>query len=243
VARPADPHAKSALIAAARTQFVRSGIKGARIEDITQASRLSKGAFYLHFESKEALFAELVAEFQRQMEQIVSERERAVRTYLERQRLTARDTLERTAKHQGLVALEMKYDRAVLELIWNERDVFTVLSRGAQGTSFEGFMWQMAEREVKRVVDGHESMMSLGACRADVPSQVFASLVVGTYLLIAQQMSRLEKKPDLDLWVHAIQQLIHEGVAPREAAPKRRRPAKRATNSTPRAAAAERRFS
>ena len=221
--RPADPHAKSALIAAARTQFVRSGIKGARIEDITHASNLSKGAFYLHFESKEALFGQLVDSFQQQMQQIVGERERVVRSYLQRHPLKARDTLERTAKHQALVALEVKYDRAVLELIWNERDVFTVLSRGAQGTEFEGFMWQMAEREVKRVVDGLESMKSLGACRADVPSQVFGSLVVGTFLLIAQQMSRLEKKPDLDLWVEAIQQLIHEGVSPRgEVAPRRR---------------------
>ena len=203
------------MIAAARIQFVRAGIKGARIEDITHASRLSKGAFYLHFDSKEALFGELVERFELQMQQIVGERERVVRAYLEQHRLTARDTLERTAKHHALVALEVKYDRAVLELIWNERDVFTVLSRGAQGTAFEGFMWQMAEREVKRVVDGLESMKSLGACRADVPSQVFGSLVVGTYLLIAQQMSRLEKKPDLDLWVKAIQLLIHEGVAPR----------------------------
>jgi AcrR family transcriptional regulator len=215
------------LIAAARTQFVRSGIKGARIEDITQASHLSKGAFYLHFESKEALFGELVESFQEQMEQIVGERERVVRAYLERSRLKARDTLERTAKHQALVALEMKYDRAVLELIWNERDVFTVLSRGAQGTAYEGFMWQMAEREVKRVVDGLESMKSLGACRADVPSQVFGSLVVGTFLLIAQQMSRLEKKPDLDLWVQAIQQLIHDGVAPRGVAKAKARSSER----------------
>ncbi len=210
-------------MAAARSQFVRAGIKGARIEDITQASHLSKGAFYLHFESKEALFGELVASFEQQMGEIITEREKVVRAYLMQHQLTARDTLGRTAKHKGLVALEMKYDRAVLELIWAERDVFTVLSRGAQGTPFEGFMWQMAEREVKRVVDGLESMKSLGACRTDVPSQVFGSLVVGTFLLIAQQMSRLEKKPDLTLWVQAIQQLINEGVAPRAAVPKRRR--------------------
>ncbi len=230
MARTADPNAKSALIAAARAQFVRAGIKGARIEDITQASHLSKGAFYLHFESKEALFGELVDGFQRQMEAIVGERESEVRCYLEKHRLTARDTLERTAKQQALVAIEIKYDRAVLELVWSERDVFAVLSRGAQGTAYEGFVWQLAEREVKRVVDGLESMKSLGACRSDVPSQVFGSLVVGTYLLIAQQMSRLEKKPDLDLWVRAIQQLIHEGVAPRRlAAPRKRRKSARSS--------------
>ncbi|MBS1149134.1 MAG: transcriptional regulator, TetR family [Myxococcaceae bacterium] len=228
LARTADPHAKSALVAAARTQFVRSGIKGARIEDITHASRLSKGSFYLHFESKEALFGELVERFEQQMERIVVERERAVHDYLARHPLTGRGSVERAAKHQGLMALEMKYDRAVLELIWTERDVFTVLSRGAQGTAYESFMWQMAESEVKRVVEELESMKSFGACRPDVPSQVFASLVVGTFLLIAQQMSRLEKKPDLDVWVQAIRRLINEGVAPREAAaPRRRRPARR----------------
>ncbi len=205
-------------MSAARTQFVRAGIKGARIEDITQASGLSKGAFYLHFASKEAVFGELVANFDQQMASIVVEREKAVRGYLMKHPLTARDT----ARQQGLAALEMKYDVALLELIWAEREVFTVLSRGAQGTPFEGYMWKMAEREVKRVVDGLESMKSLGACRADVPSQVFGSLVVGTFLLTAQQMSRLEQKPDLTVWVQAIQQLINEGVAPR-AAPKRRR--------------------
>src|SRR5437660_856533 len=56
MARPADPNAKEALMAAARAEFARRGLRGARIEDITAACGLSKGAFYLHFESKEALF-------------------------------------------------------------------------------------------------------------------------------------------------------------------------------------------
>src|SRR5947209_9943840 len=61
--RPADPNAKEALIAAARAEFARKGLRSARIEDITSACGLSKGAFYLHFESKEALFGELVEAF------------------------------------------------------------------------------------------------------------------------------------------------------------------------------------
>ncbi len=206
MARTADPHAKDALIAAARVQFVRAGIKGARIEDITHASGLSKGAFYLHFDSKEALFAELVEGFRQKMEALVTERERAVHAALGTNPPTAR-----------LLQLEAKYDRAVLELIWSERDVFAVLSRGAQGTPFEGLLWELAEREVKRVVESFESMKSLGACRGDVPGEVFGSLVVGTYLLIGQRLSRLTKKPNLDAWVEAIQQLIHQGIAPRGA--------------------------
>lgn len=223
MARTADPHAKSGLMLAARREFVRSGLIGARIEDITQASGLSKGAFYLHFDSKEALFAELVEDFEQKMEAILAERERAVSACRG----------HRTTRLPALAALEAKYDRDVLEHLWTERDVFAVLSHGAQGTQFEGFIWQLAQREVKRVVSSIESMKATGACRRDVPSEVFGSLVVGSYLLIAQQMSRLERKPDLDQWIQATRQLIGEGVAPRAAARRKKRPA--------RAAAVERR--
>jgi AcrR family transcriptional regulator len=67
MARHADPNAKEDLIAAARAEFARRGLRGARIEDITAACGLSKGAFYLHFESKEALFGDLVHAFQARM--------------------------------------------------------------------------------------------------------------------------------------------------------------------------------
>ena len=72
MARPADPHARAALIAAARAEFVKKGLRGARIEDITAACGLSKGAFYLHSSSKEALFGEVVAEFTRRWTRLVA---------------------------------------------------------------------------------------------------------------------------------------------------------------------------
>src|SRR5438045_8515583 len=61
--RHADPKAKDALVAAARSEFAKRGLRGARIEDITAACGLSKGAFYLHYPSKEAPFGELVGAF------------------------------------------------------------------------------------------------------------------------------------------------------------------------------------
>ena len=62
-------------MAAARREFVRSGIQKARIEDITQACGLSKGAFYLHFESKEALFREVVQALEVKFEAMRQSRE------------------------------------------------------------------------------------------------------------------------------------------------------------------------
>src|SRR5438128_370268 len=92
MARPADPTARDALIAAARAEFAKRGLRGARIEDITAACELSKGAFYLHFESKEALFALLVGGFVGEIKACADERVQAMQTFLEqRGPLTADD--------------------------------------------------------------------------------------------------------------------------------------------------------
>src|SRR5882762_9012970 len=75
MARPADPHARRSLMLAARRAFAEAGIVGARIEDITAACGLSKGAFYLHFKSKEALFGEVVSDLRARIAGLRGERE------------------------------------------------------------------------------------------------------------------------------------------------------------------------
>src|SRR5437660_5333100 len=111
MARPADPNAKEALMAAARAEFARRGLRGARIEDITAACGLSKGAFYLHFDSKEALFGQLVQEFQARMSACGDERAEAFRKFLhEHGPVGPRDVREHTPRYQELVALDVRLD-------------------------------------------------------------------------------------------------------------------------------------
>jgi AcrR family transcriptional regulator len=53
---------RTLLLEAALDLFSRRGIYDTRVEDITEAADLGKGAFYNYFESKEALIAEIMAE-------------------------------------------------------------------------------------------------------------------------------------------------------------------------------------
>lgn len=251
MARPADPHARAALIAAARTEFVKKGIRGARIEDITAACGLSKGAFYLHYSSKEALFGEVVAEFTEAMERLITQRKEAANRFFEEHgSLEAGDVAERSVRYEGLVRMSAEADLRTLELMWAYRDVVHVLMRGSQGTDFESVMWQVVEREVERVSQDFHRLQSSRAFRSDVPTEVTGSLLVGTYLLLAQRMSQMEQKPDLAAWASSLHRLILEGslapgvfTARRPASPKlpktspRRAPQARAlsrTRSTPR---------
>jgi AcrR family transcriptional regulator len=229
MARPADPHARDALIAAARAEFVRKGIRGARIEDITAACGLSKGAFYLHFESKEALFGELVQVFTARLAEDSELRVRDMAAFLrEEGALGDRDFVEGSARYQRFVQLEMRHDLRTLEAMWAARDVLDVLIRGSQGTPFATLVWELVDREVARVAENFASIQGGCQARSDIDPQIFGSFVVGTYLLVSKQMVQMKEKPDLVALACSLQKLIHEGASPRPALPAPARPAARA---------------
>jgi AcrR family transcriptional regulator len=217
--RHADPNAKEALVAAARAEFARKGLRGARIEDITSACGLSKGAFYLHFPSKETLFGELTVGLTSAMRNCADSRREALTGFLERHGpVTRKDVAQKTARYRELLELEAAKDLQLLEQMWSFRDVVGVLLRGAQGTSFEGFIWTMTDTEVDRVQEDF-TLFQGGACRGDIPGEIIGSLVAGTYLLLAMRMSRMKEKPDLATWARALHTLIREGSAPVDDSP------------------------
>lgn len=53
---------RDALLRSALALFSQRGIEATRVEDITEAADLGKGAFYNYFDSKQALVAELVGD-------------------------------------------------------------------------------------------------------------------------------------------------------------------------------------
>lgn len=214
---------------------MRVGIQRARIEDITARCGLSKGAFYLHFESKEALFRDVVVK--------LTERHEALREARETAYLTLIGQTERSLKKgvgisefvAALAAIDAREDRRLLEMLWDWRDVLDVLLHGSQGTEFEGTLWAMLDQESERVVTELERLVKVGLVRADVPGELVGMMIVGTYLLVARRFSRAKEQPDFDHWVRSLQSLIATGVAtplvPPIPLPRRRAVPRRATTS------------
>ncbi len=217
MSRPADPNAKDALTAAARAEFAKKGLRGARVEDITAACGLSKGAFYLHFESKEGLFKSLVDAFMAEMAACGASRLEGMQRFLaDLGPLTADDFRWQSERFQRFTDLECGEDLRTLEAMWLYRDVLDVLLSGCQGTPFERTIWELIDLEHARVAENHRQFQAAGCCRADVPAELFGSMIIGTYLLVGKRMAREQEKPDLALWARALHSLIHEGSATRE---------------------------
>jgi AcrR family transcriptional regulator len=216
MARPADPHAKSALVTAARAQFRAHGIQRARIEDITGACGLSKGAFYLHYESKEALFAELVMQFEQQLDALFQTRTAEEEAFFARSGpFRSKDFSQRTERLAALTDLQVRHDIGAMELMWTWRDVIHVLINGCQGTAFDGVIWHAIDREQQRVVEACERMKKVNVIRPDVSNDVLATMLMGVWILTMRKMVAQDEKPDFHTLIAEMNLLLGEGAAPR----------------------------
>ena len=184
MARPADPHAREALLAAARAEFVRRGIRGARIEDITAACSLSKGAFYLHFESKEQAFTEILSSTLAEVGEIVNQ------VHAENEGNFQR----------GLIYMIEQWhecDVQVFEVIWKHRAVMAlVLLEGGGSADYQ----HLTEMFVQRMELQVESLIAFGVehgyYRSDLSTGVAAAFCAGGYDRVARRVLRAKKKPD-----------------------------------------------
>jgi AcrR family transcriptional regulator len=61
------------LLEAGRQYFETHGVRRTNVEDLTRAAGISKGAFYLFYESKEALFMEILNQFEHEFRQRIFE--------------------------------------------------------------------------------------------------------------------------------------------------------------------------
>jgi flavorubredoxin len=128
--------------------------------------------------------------------------------------ITRDDVADKTDRYQRMIAFETAEDLRLLEHFWAYRDVVAVLISGVQGTEFENVMWTLADAEVDRIKAEFGRFQNLRVCRNDIPAEVFGSLIVGTYVLLAIRMSRLPEKPDLAEWARSLHLLIREGSIP-----------------------------
>ncbi len=80
---------RTRILEAARTEFARAGLSGARIDDIAERAQANKRMIYHYFGSKEALFTAVL--------EVAYQHVKAAEAQLDLDSLSPRDALERLA--------------------------------------------------------------------------------------------------------------------------------------------------
>lgn len=214
--RPPRPGVQEALLEAARAEFSRAGLAAARVEDIARRAGVSKGAFYLHFASKEEAFLAIVQRFLGAIEAFSARRDEATRRLWARPPAGPAEALARLEAEVGL-------DIELLELLWHHRHLIPVVE-GPAGSRCEalvaGFRRRMRAATAARIRARQEA----GQLRGDVDAAVVADVLLGTFEDFGRRMAGLRERPDFAAWERDLLRIVYQGLMTSQSRPSARRP-------------------
>lgn len=179
MARPPDPTAKISLLRASETVFAEKGLQLAKVEDITRLAGLSKGAFYLHFESKEEAFKQVVESFLARCTA----------------NLPPPADIPLPDGAEGVLAQWLDLDTQMYEFLWQNRAIVTIL-QGCQG-EYEYLYRAFNEGVHKQSVDWLELWKKKGYIRKELDSDLGATILSGAHQAIVMKVLSLSKKPQI----------------------------------------------
>lgn len=186
MSRIADPRAKIALLRAAEQVFAERGLAGAKVEDIARRAGVSKGAFYLHFESKEAALKHVVESFLARCG-----------SFFVRPSEWGGPLPSIAAE---VLDFTLERDQRMFEFLWESRAVLRILPscQGEYEYLFTSFRAELAQTSKEWIEHWRREEMF----REEVDADLAAALVGGAYNeLVARMLTSGEARPPLERWL------------------------------------------
>lgn len=196
--RVADPKAKITLLRAAEEVFAERGLAAAHVEEIAKRAGLSKGAFYLHFESKETALKQIVESFLARMQTFFAPPAEYP------------DLLE---DPDELLDFAIERDAQIFEYLWQNRAILRILPtcQGAYDYLTEAFRAEIDMRNREWI--GH--FVKAGLWRPDVDVELASTIMSGAYNELTIKMVKSESRPPLDEWLRfALETFVRAFGAP-----------------------------
>ncbi len=194
MARPSDPKAKSRLLIAAERVFIERGLDRAKVEDITRAAGLSKGAFYLHFKTKDDAFKEILSSALAELGGILNQVEAAQSSWKGR-------------PYTAIIESCLDEDLQIFECIWRHRPIMRLVLDGGGSPDYHHLIELFAEGAEQTTLRLVTYGIEHGYYRPDLDPVQAAAFVAGGYDRLARRLVRERRKPNLVRWLMGAQAL------------------------------------
>ncbi|WP_437985323.1 TetR/AcrR family transcriptional regulator [Sorangium sp. So ce117] len=196
--RLADRRARIELLRAAEAAFTERGLAAARVEDITERAGVSKGAFYLHFQSKDDCFKQIVETFIARLADCVE----PPPIVFEAERASVNEYFKRVLAH----------DLEVLEFCWQNRALLRMMLAGGGGTPYAYLIDEFAQRVARQVEGRVRYAIDIGLYRRDLEPSVIAALISGAFDRLVRKLIDAPSRPDIAAWAAQVLQLFTHGL-------------------------------
>ncbi len=195
MSRPADPLARISLLRASEAVFAEHGLTAAKVEEISRRAGLSKGAFYLHFDSKEEAFRDVVESFLARMSGLLP---------------APKDSSEIPTSPERMLAFWLERDEEMFEFLWQNRAIVGILD-GCQGP------YSYLVDSFRKTIQGTsrewiEHCKAAGFMRAELDTEVVVDVLWGSYHELSHKMMTQLRKPPISEWLRQVQRILMGGL-------------------------------
>jgi AcrR family transcriptional regulator len=189
VSRSPDPKAKILLLRAAEEVFAERGVAGAKVEDIAKKAGLSKGAFYLHFDSKEGALKQIVEAWLARCGALFA---------------APAEYPDQPEDADALLDFCIERDVQIYEFLWNTRATMRILRtcQGEYDYLFDAFKADIQARNREWLNQWRRD----GLVRPEVDAELAATLMSGAYEELSVKMIRAERRPPIETWLEFAQE-------------------------------------
>lgn len=197
--RIADPKAKITLLRAAEEVFAERGLAAAHVEEIAKRAGLSKGAFYLHFESKETALKQIVEFFLARFGAFFA---------------PPAEYPDLPEEADELLDFAIERDAQIFEYLWQNRATLRILStcQGAHDYLLDAFKAEVDARNREWIAHFRKA----GLWRPEVDPDLASTMLSGAYNELTVRMVRHETRPPLDEWLRFAQETFVRAFGSRE---------------------------
>ena len=187
--------AKVALLRTAEEVFAQHGLSDARVEDISRRAGLSKGSFYLHFESKEEAFKEVVEGFLARFTSLI---------------LPAEGSSPVPTEPARVLDFVVEHDAALFEFLWQNRDFVKIVDgcHGPYAYLLDGFNRTMIDASRAWI----QHWQQAGLMRPEADPNLAAILINGAYQALARAMIAAKSRPPVEAWLEETVALFFTGL-------------------------------
>lgn len=201
--RPSDPQARGRLLAAAERVFIAHGLDRAKVEDIARGAGLSKGAFYLHFRTKDDAFREILSRALDELGAVLHETENT--------RHFSRDI-----PHEAVLANWLEQDLRIFACIWKHRPIMRLVLEGGGSPDYQHLIELFAENAQTATERLVKQGIACGYYRRDLDPDQAAAFVAGGYDRLARRLVREKRKPNLERWLIGAHELCIRALGTQE---------------------------
>lgn len=196
--RVADPRTRIVLLRAAEAVFSERGLSAAKVEEITSRAGVSKGAFYLHFDSKEDCFRQIV-------EGVLARLAVAAKS-------PAHETVTGPEHIPTLLESRLRESVELFEFCWQNRGIMKMILEGGGGAPYAYLIDEFAAGIVQQSEAWIAHATGRGIYRSDIDPAIVARLISGTYERLVRELIKQPKRPDIESWARQAQDLITRGL-------------------------------